>query len=263
MLIDSHCHLNDEQFLNDREPVLKRAQEMGVDRVVCVGYDLATSLEAEAMAQKYANVYAVIGVHPHDAKLVKPQTYTILKRTAQSPRVVAIGETGLDFYRNHSPRDLQEQSFRGHIRLAREVGLPIVVHDRDAHAETVRILREEKAKEVGGVIHCFSGGWEMAQECIDMGFYISLAGPVTYTNAKRPQEIAGKVPLDRLLVETDAPYLAPEPLRGRRNEPGNVRFVAEKIAQLRGITLDELAQATTSNVEQVFGKMRKTNPIYN
>lgn len=256
MLIDSHCHLNDAEFLKDQNQVLNRAKEMEVDRVVCVGYDLASSLEAEALSQKYANVYAVIGVHPHDAKLVKEQTYAILKRTAQSPRVVAIGETGLDFFRNHSPHDLQEQSFRGHIRLAREVGLPIVVHDRDAHGEVVRILREEKAEEVGGVIHCFSGNWEMAQECMEMGFYISLAGPVTYSNAKRPQEIAGKVPLGRLLVETDAPYLTPEPLRGRRNEPGYVRYVAEKIAELRGITLDELARATTENVERIFRRMQ-------
>jgi len=256
MLIDSHCHLNDAEFLKDQNQVLNRAKEMEVDRVVCVGYDLASSLEAEALSQKYANVYAVIGVHPHDAKLVKEQTYAILKRTAQSPRVVAIGETGLDFFRNHSPHDLQEQSFRGHIRLAREVGLPIVVHDRDAHGEVVRILREEKAAEVGGVIHCFSGNWEMAQECMEMGFYISLAGPVTYSNAKRPQEIAGKVPLGRLLVETDAPYLTPEPLRGRRNEPGYVRYVAEKIAELRGITLDELARATTENVERIFRRMQ-------
>jgi TatD DNase family protein len=256
MLIDSHCHLNDSEFNKDKDQVLQRAKEMGVDRIVCVGYDLASSLDAAALTQKYSNVYAVIGVHPHDARLVKEQTYTILKRTAQSPGVVAIGETGLDYFRNLSPHDAQQESFRRHIRLAREVGLPIVVHDRDAHGEVLRILREEKAAEVGGVIHCFSGNWEMAQECIDMGFYISLAGPVTYVNAKRPQEIAIRVPLERLLVETDAPYLTPEPLRGRRNEPGYVRYVAEKIAELRGITLEELATATSANVERIFQRIK-------
>ncbi|MGI6649579.1 MAG: TatD family hydrolase [Bacillota bacterium] len=256
MLIDSHCHLNDPQFQTDQKEVLERAKAMGVEQVVCVGYDLASSLGAEALARQHPDIYAVIGVHPHDARLVKEQTYSILKRTAQSPRVVAIGETGLDYFRNHSPHDLQQQAFRGHIRLAREVGLPVVIHDRDAHAEVLRIMREEKAAEVGGVIHCFSGSWEMAQECLAMGFYISLAGPVTYNNARRPQEIATQVPLDRLLVETDAPYLSPEPRRGRRNEPGNVRYVAEKIAELRGITVEELGSATTSNARRVFFRMQ-------
>ncbi|NLK51450.1 MAG: TatD family hydrolase [Syntrophomonadaceae bacterium] len=255
MLIDSHCHLTDSDFKRDQAEVLQRAQAMGVERVVCVGFDLASSLEVEALARQYSKVYAVIGVHPHDARLVREQTYVILKRTAQSPRVVAIGETGLDYYRNLSPREAQQQAFRGHIRLARELGLPLVIHDREAHADVLRIMREEKVNEVGGVVHCFSGSWEMAQECMDMGFYISLAGPVTYNNARRLQEIATRVPLDRLLVETDAPYLTPVPLRGKRNEPGYVRYVAEKIADLREITLEELARATTANVEKIFYRM--------
>lgn len=257
MLIDSHCHLNDSQLQPDQKQVIERAREKGVDRIVCVGYDLASSLEAEALTQQYPGVYAVIGIHPHDARLIKEQTYTILKRTAQSSRVVAIGETGLDYYRNLSPRNVQQDAFRRHIRLAREIGLPIVIHDRDAHEDVLKIMREERADEVGGVVHCFSGSLEMAQKCIDMGFYISLAGPVTYKNAKRPKEIAAQVPLDRLLIETDAPFLTPEPFRGKRNEPGYVRYVAKEIGRLRGISLEELAAVTSANTERVFPRMLK------
>lgn len=255
MLIDSHCHLTDRKFTRDQAEVIRRAQVMGVDRMVCVGFDLASSLEVEGLAQQYPNVYAVIGVHPHDARLVREQTYAILERTAASPRVVAIGETGLDYYRNLSPREDQQSAFRGHIQLARATGLPLVIHDRDAHADVLRIMREEKVQEVGGVIHCFSGSWEMAQACMDLGFYISLAGPVTYHNARRLQEIAQKMPLDRLLIETDAPYLTPEPLRGKRNEPGNVRYVAEKIAALKEIPLEKVAKATTENAEKLFYRL--------
>ncbi|NPV93524.1 MAG: TatD family hydrolase [Firmicutes bacterium] len=252
MLIDSHCHLNDRQFQRDQRQVLERARQQGVDTVVCVGYDLPSSVEVVAMAEKYENLYVVVGVHPHDAKELKEKDYQTLEKLAESPRVRAIGEMGLDYYRDLSPRKIQQEVFRRQIQLARKLKLPIVVHDRDAHGEVMTILREEKASEVGGVLHCFSGSWEMARECIDLGFYISLAGPVTYNNAKRPQEVARKVPLDWLLVETDSPYLTPEPLRGRRNEPGNVRLVAEKIAALRGISLEEFAAAASANTRRVF-----------
>lgn len=252
MLIDSHCHLNDRQFQRDQRQVLERARQQGVETIVCVGYDLPSSEEVLALAEKYDNLYVVVGVHPHDAKGVDEKTYQALEKLAQSPKVVAIGEMGLDYYRDLSPRKTQQEVFRRQIQLARQLKLPIVVHDRDAHSEVMRILREEKAYEVGGVLHCFSGGWEMARECIDLGFYISLAGPVTYNNAKKPQEVARKVPLDWLLVETDAPYLTPEPLRGRRNEPANVRLVAEKIASLRGISLEEFASASSANTRRAF-----------
>ena len=252
MLTDSHCHLDDRQFRRDQRQVLERARQEGVDTIVCVGYDLPSSREVVALAEKHEGLYAVVGVHPHDAREVDEDTYRDLERLAQSPRVVAIGEMGLDYYRDLSPRQTQQQVFRRQIQLARRLQKPVVVHDREAHQEVMRILREEKAAEVGGVLHCFSGSWEMAQECLKLGFYISLAGPVTYHNARRPQEIACRVPLDRLLLETDAPYLTPEPLRGRRNEPANVRLVAEKIAALRGISLEELAAATTANARRVF-----------
>ena len=252
MLIDSHCHLNDRQFHRDRAQVIARAQEQGVVRIVCVGYDLPSSQEAVELAARYPNLSVVIGVHPHDAKEVTEDTYGELEKLAASSSVVAIGETGLDYYRDLSPRRTQQEVFIRHIDLARRTGLPIVVHDRDAHGEVLRILKAERAHEIGGVLHCFSGSWEVAKQCLDMGFYLSLAGPVTYNNAKRPQEIARLIPLDRLLVETDAPYLAPEPLRGKRNEPANVRYVAAKIAELRGMPLEELAAATTANTERVF-----------
>lgn len=252
MLTDSHCHLDDRQFRRDQQQVLERARQQGVETIICVGYDLPSSREVVALAEKHEGLYAVVGVHPHDAKEVDEDTYRQLERLAQSPKVVAIGEMGLDYYRDLSPRQTQQQVFRRQIQLARRLQKPVVVHDREAHQEVMRILREEKAAEVGGVLHCFSGSWEMAQECLKLGFYISLAGPVTYHNAKRPQEIARRVPLDRLLLETDAPYLTPEPLRGRRNEPANVRLVAEKIAGLRGISLEELAAATTANARRVF-----------
>lgn len=252
MLVDSHCHLNDRQFHRDQAQVITRAREQGVERIICVGYDLPSSQEAVELAARYSNLGVVIGVHPHDAKEVTEESYSELEKLASSPRVVAIGETGLDYYRDLSPRKTQQEVFIRHIDLARRTGLPIVVHDRDAHGEVVRILKAERAFEVGGVLHCFSGSWEIARQCLDMGFYLSLAGPVTYTNAKRPQEMARLIPLDRLLVETDAPYLTPEPLRGRRNEPAYVRYVAAKIAELRGMSLEDLAAATTANAGRVF-----------
>lgn len=252
MLIDSHCHLNDRQFQRDQRQVLERARQEGVSTIVCVGYDLPSSREVVALAKRHSNLYVVVGVHPHDAKELDEAGIEALEKLAQSPRVVAIGEMGLDYYRDLSPRKVQQEVFRRQIQLARRLKLPIVVHDRDAHGEVMQILREEKAADVGGVLHCFSGSWEMAKECIDMGFYISLAGPVTYRNSKTPQEVARKVPLDWLLVETDAPYLTPEPLRGRRNEPANVKLVAEKIAELRGLSREEFAEAAKANTKRVF-----------
>jgi TatD DNase family protein len=175
-----------------------------------------------------------------------------LESLTEHPKVVALGEMGLDYYWNHSPRGVQESVFRQQIRLARELELPMIIHDRDAHEDVVRILREEKAEEVGGVMHCFSGDWETAEQCLNMNFMIGLGGPVTFKNAKLPKEIARKVPLDRLLVETDAPYLAPHPYRGKRNETGYVRMVAEAIADIRGLSLEEVARQTAANANRLF-----------
>lgn len=252
MLFDTHAHLNDDKFACDLPEVIKRAEEAGVLKIANVGYDLPSSLEAIKIAKKYPGMYAVIGVHPHDADTLDEELLYKLKVYAREPEVVAIGEIGLDYYRDLSPRDIQRDAFRKQIRLAAELKKPIVIHDRDAHEDTMQILREEKAGTNGGILHCFAGSWEMARFCMSMGFHISIAGPVTYSNANKLLEIAKLVPLDRLLVETDCPYLTPHPYRGKRNEPARVRVTAEKIAQLRNITLEKLAEATTANAFQVY-----------
>lgn len=253
MLIDSHAHLDDPQFDQDRESMLQRAQEAGVQSIINVGYDLASSQRSVDLAEKYDFIFAAVGIHPHDAQGAEEKTWAAIKKLAAHHKVVAIGEMGLDYFRNLSPKEVQRQVFRTQINLAKEMNKPIIVHDREAHGEIMEILKQEKAPETRGVLHCFSGSWEMAQECIKMGFYISIAGPVTFQNAPNLQEIAVKVPLDRLLVETDAPYLSPSPYRGKRNESAYVRLTAEKIASLRGISLEELGEATTANTRRLFG----------
>lgn len=252
MLFDTHAHLNDPKFAEDLPETLERAKVNGVEFIVNVGYDLPSSRKAVELAQQYDQCYAAVGIHPHDAKTVQEETLDELKKLAQKAKVVAIGEIGLDYYRNLSARDKQQEVFRQQISLAKELKLPIIIHDRDAHGDTMQILKEVKAGEYGGILHCFSGSWEMARQCIKLGFKISLAGPVTFKNATRLQDIAKLLPLDHLLVETDCPYLAPEPHRGKRNEPAYVRHVAEKIAELKKISLEELAQITTANALAVF-----------
>ncbi|KKM12878.1 hydrolase TatD [Clostridiales bacterium PH28_bin88] len=252
MLIDTHAHLNDKEFTRDLAEVLSRAAENGIDYIINVGYDLPASRRSVTLAEEHTSIFAAVGIHPHDAKQATGRTYDTLRDLARHEKVVAVGEMGLDYYRDLSPRPKQQEVFRAQIALARELGLPIIVHDRDAHGDTVAVLKEEKAGEVGGVLHCFSGSWEMARKCLDMGFYISLAGPVTYKNANRPAEIARLAPLDHLLIETDAPYLSPEPNRGKRNEPAYVRHVAQKISEVRKIPLEELAAATSANARRLF-----------
>ncbi|MBO8169907.1 MAG: TatD family hydrolase [Thermoanaerobacteraceae bacterium] len=252
MLFDSHAHLGDRQFADDLDEVIRRAQENGVTHILNVGYDLEASRASVKLAEEYDNIYAAVGIHPHDAASVTEDTLNELRQLAQHDKVVALGEMGLDYYRNLSPKEKQQKVFRQQINLAKELDLPIIVHDRDAHQDTVRILKEEGADKVGGILHCFSGSWEMAKQCMNLGFYISLAGPVTFKNAKRPVEIAKLISLNRLLVETDCPYLAPEPKRGKRNEPAYVCYVAEKIAELKRISLDELAFVTHNNTKTVL-----------
>ncbi|MEW6663267.1 MAG: TatD family hydrolase [Bacillota bacterium] len=253
MLIDTHAHLNDKEFKNDLPLVLERAGQMGITHILNVGYNLEASRQSVRLAETYPNVYAAVGFHPHDAKNFSSAALEELRKLAKGCKVLAIGEMGLDYFRDLSPRPVQQEAFRQQIALAREMKLPIIVHDRDAHADTVALLRQEKAAEVGGVMHCFSGSWEMARQCLNMGFYISLAGPVTYKNAHTPKEVARLVPLDRLLIETDAPYLTPEPHRGKRNEPAYVLAVAKQIAEIRKVSLQELAAATTANAKRLFG----------
>lgn len=256
MITDTHTHLNAEQFDEDRDAAVSRALDAGVTRIVNIGINreyIPTSIE---LAEKYDFIWSTVGWHPQDAATMREGDLEWLEELSRHPKVVAIGEIGLDYYWDTSPKDVQQRVFREQIRLARKVGLPIVIHDREAHHDVVTILREEGAAEVGGIMHCFSGSWETAKMCLDMNFYISFGGPVTFKNAKQPKEVLAKVPLDRLLVETDAPYLTPHPHRGKRNETAYVRLVAEAAAELKGIALEELAAATTANALRLLRKMK-------
>lgn len=252
MLIDTHAHLQDEDLKKDLEMVLKRAQEAGLEKIICIGYDLASSQEALQLARKYRQVHAVVGIHPHDAESLNDETLDKLYQLARDQRVVAVGEIGLDFYRDLSPRELQRQAFRAQIKLAQEIGKPIVIHDRDAHQEVMEIIKAEKGGKNQGIMHCYSGALPMANELIKLGFYISFAGPLTFKNAHKAQEVAVKIPMDRILVETDCPYLSPEPFRGKLNEPARVRYVAAKLAELRNKNFDEIAYLTNLNARKVY-----------
>jgi len=253
MLIDTHAHLDDRRFNRDRDRVIERAKKEGITTIIHIGFDKESSLNACSMAEKYEDIYAAVGVHPHDAKDASDDVLELIYNLAKTKKkVVAVGEIGLDYYRDLSPRDVQKRVFSHQIALAKELDLPIVVHDRDAHGDVLKILKEERAGRVGGILHCFSGSREMAEECIKMGFYISFAGPITYSNARRLVEVARYVPLDRFLIETDCPYLTPEPYRGKRNEPAYVKLVAQKAAEIKGITFEELAKITTANAKEVF-----------
>lgn len=241
-----------EEFDSDREAVVERARTIGVELFIVVGYSLESSRKAIQLAEAFDDMYATVGVHPHGAKDYDDEAEKILRELAQHPKVVAIGETGLDFYRNLSPREKQEEAFRRQIRLAKAIGLPLVIHDREAHREVARILQEEQAEEVGGVLHCFSGDLAFASAAWEMGFYTSIAGPITYPKRGHLPEVVVKAPLERLLLETDCPYLPPQPYRGRRNEPAYLPFTAEAVAQIRGLTTSELAYLTTENTRRLF-----------
>jgi TatD DNase family protein len=252
ILIDSHAHLEMPDFRRDLEEVIQRAEEAGVKYIFTVGTEKKDWKRAIEIAQSHPFIYAILGVHPHNAREIDDHTYETLKGLCQNERVRAFGEIGLDFYRNLSPREMQLTRFREQIALARELGLPIVIHDRDAHQETLEVLKLEKAEALGGIIHCFSGDYEMAKECIDMGFYISVPGSITYKNAESFREIVRKLPLGSLLVETDAPFLTPVPFRGKRNEPGYVRYTAEKVAEIKKVSIEKVAEVTTANAFRVF-----------
>ncbi|KON66600.1 MULTISPECIES: TatD family hydrolase [Peribacillus] len=253
MLFDTHVHVNAEQFNEDLEDVIERAQEAGVNNMVVVGFDRPTITRAMELIETYDFMYAAVGWHPVDAIDMTEEDLKWIEELSSHPKVVAIGEMGLDYHWDKSPKAIQMEVFRKQIRLAKKVGLPIIIHNREATADIVNILKEEEASEVGGIMHCFSGSAETAMECIDMNFYISLGGPVTFKNAKKPKEVAAAVPLDRLLIETDCPYLAPHPYRGKRNEPSYVKLVAEQIAEIKQLSVEEVSQATTDNAKKLFG----------
>lgn len=253
MLFDTHAHLNATQFNEDVEQVIERARAEGVSHIVVVGFDRPTIERAMELAEQYSFIYAAVGWHPVDAIHMTDDDLMMIEQLAAHPKVVALGEMGLDYYWDQSPKDIQKEVFRKQIRLAKKVKLPIIIHNRDATADIVDILREENAGEVGGVMHCFSGSIEVARQCMDMNFYISFGGPVTFKNAKKPKEVAKEIPLDRLLIETDCPYLTPHPFRGKRNEPSYVKYVAEAIAELKGLSFEEVAQKTSDNAKRLFG----------
>lgn len=250
-LIDSHCHLDVPQFDEDREAMIERARAAGLKAMIIPGITPADMPRVLAMADRYPEIFIAVGVHPHEVGAWDDTTMAQLREWAAHPKAVAIGEIGLDYYYDY-PRDQQLAMIRTQIRFAREVGKPIVVHNRDAHGDTLQVLKEELDPAVGGVMHCFSGSLELAKECMKLGMMISFAGPVTFKNAANLQEVARNIPLDKLLIETDSPYLAPTPYRGKRNEPAYVAQVAEKLAELHGITPEAMAKQTADNTRRLF-----------
>ncbi|MGD6943821.1 TatD family hydrolase [Cytobacillus gottheilii] len=253
MFFDTHVHLNAEQFEDDLQEVIDRAVEEGVTNMVVVGFDRPTIKKAMELVEKYDFLYASVGWHPVDAIDMTDEDLLWIEELSAHPKVVALGEMGLDYHWDKSPKEIQKEVFRKQIRLAKKVGLPIVIHNREATADIVAILKEEEAAEVGGIMHCFSGSAETAQECVEMNFLISLGGPVTFKNAKKPKEVAEVIPLEKLLIETDCPFLAPHPYRGKRNEPSYVTLVAQEIAEIKEISVHEVAKATTDNAKKLFG----------
>jgi len=251
MLVDSHCHLDFPEFAGKLDAVIAAMKENQVSHALCISVTLQDFPQVRAIAERFEHIYGSVGVHP-DYPDVPEVGGEELVRLANHPKIVAIGETGLDYYRIKEDCEWQRQRFRTHIRAARRCGKPLVVHTRDAAADTLQIMREEEAGEVGGVMHCFTGDWESAQAAMDLGFYISFSGIVTFKNARALREVAKQVPLERMLVETDSPYLAPVPYRGKTNEPALVRYVAEEIARLRGTELAEVASKTTENFFNLF-----------
>lgn len=253
MIFDSHAHLDDGRFDKDRDQIINNAKKNNIKYIMNPGANLKTSVRAIEISQKYDIVYAAVGVHPHDVKEMDDVTLELLESLAKKPKVMAIGEIGLDFYYDHSPRECQREWFRKQIQLAHRVGLPIIVHDRDANDETLKILKEEKAFQAGVVMHCYSGSEELAKQYIRLGAYISIAGPVTYSNARKIVEVVKAIPLESTFIETDSPYLTPIPNRGKRNEPAYIVQVAEKIAEIKKIDFDEVVLKTTENAKKFFG----------
>src|SRR5690625_1492580 len=252
MLFDTHVHLNARQFMEDREEVIQSAFDAGVKYMVVVGFDHETIPLAIEIAEQYDSIYAAIGWHPVDAIDMTDEDFKWIEELCSHPKVVALGEMGLDYHWDKSPKDVQKDVFRKQIQLAKKINMPIIIHNREATEDIIKILKEENAHEVGGIMHCYSDSVKYVNQCLEMNFYISLGGPVTFKNATLPKEVATYVPIDRLLIETDAPYLTPHPYRGKRNEPAYVKLVAEKIAELRGISFEELSKITKKNAFHLF-----------
>lgn len=252
MLFDTHVHLNDKKYEEDLVDVIDRAQHDGVSKMLVVGYDARTNRVAIELAEKYDFIYAAVGWHPVDAIYLTDELFAELEEQAKHPRVVAIGECGLDYHWDTSPHDVQKEVFIRQIKLAQSIKKPLIIHTRESIADTLEILKEQEAKVVGGVMHCYSGSVETAHEFIKLNFKISLAGPVTFTNGRKPQSVAKDIPLEELLVETDAPYLTPHPHRGKRNEPAYVSLVAKKIAEIKELSYEDVCEQTMRNACELF-----------
>ena len=250
-MIDTHAHLQWPDFDKDREQVIKRAFDAGLRAIVSIGYDLNASREAVGIANSHEGVYAVVGIHPHNARTISAKVLSALRGLAQDSKVVAVGEIGLDYYRNLSPRPQQKEAFEQQLQLARELKLPVVIHDREAHADILQIVRSH-GKDVAGVLHCFSGSLEMAREAVELGYLISLAGPVTFPNARNLHRLVQSLPMESVVLETDCPWLAPQLHRGKRNEPAFIVETVRKVAELKGTSFEDLVEATSENAKRLF-----------
>lgn len=251
MFVDSHCHLDFPDLANDLDRVLAAMKERGVTHALCISVSLETFPQVRSLAERFEHLFATVGVHPDQREGEEPDVARLVGLAAH-PKILAIGETGLDYYRLEGDLEWQRRRFRVHIRAARETGKPLVIHTRSAAEDTLRIMGEEGASRAGGVMHCFTETWEVAKAALDLGFYISFSGIVTFKNAKALKEVAVRVPMERMLIETDSPYLAPVPHRGKINQPGYVVHVAEEIARLRDIPVEAVAEATTRNFSDLF-----------
>lgn len=250
-MIDSHAHLDEERFDEDRDELIKSLKENAISYVINPSSDMDTSRRVVELSNKYENIFAAVGIHPHDAEGFKEEDLDELRQLSKDERVVAIGEIGLDYYYDNSPRDIQKEVFRKQLELSHELDLPVIIHTRDAMGDTYDILKEFEDR-VRGVMHCYTGSIEMAEKFMKLGFYISIAGPVTFKNAVNVREMAKQIPLERLLIETDSPYLAPVPNRGKRNDPTNVRYVADMLANLKEIQIDKIIEHSRENTVELF-----------
>ena len=251
IFVDTHAHLQWASFDNDRKNVLERAKEKRVTRIVNIGFDIDGCLKGVKLAETHKGLYATVGIHPHSANTLNKKIVDKLRELATNPKVVAIGEIGLDYYRNLSPKEVQKQAFETQLALAEELKLPVVIHDREAHDDILQALSRFKGKNKG-IMHCFSGNKEMAQQCIDLGFKISFNGTITYPKNHELREIAKRIDLKNMLLETDCPFLAPQEVRGKRNEPSFLPMIAQEIATLKRMSVDDLAEITTRNAEELL-----------
>jgi len=251
-MIDTHSHLNDPKFESDLDEVVSRARDAGVDRIVVCGYDLPSSRAAVDIAARFDGVFATVGIHPHDAKSFSREALGEIEELSRAPKVIAIGETGLDFHYDFSPRPAQIEAFEAHIELAERVGLPVVIHSRESNDQALEVIASSAANIAGCVFHCFSGDEEFARRVLDAGFYIGIDGPITFRASEGLRRVVEITPTDRLLIETDCPYLAPVPHRGKRNEPGYLIHIAEEVARIKGLAVEDIGRITAENARRLF-----------